>query len=75
MPERTCCKTCATKWGKSLWSGSCACTGDVDLVFRMPGNLSDPAFVIIEKPIVPKPPSDLVIDHRIAFKARRGGRR
>lgn len=28
--ERALCQTCWTRWGRSLWAGSCVCTGDVE---------------------------------------------
>lgn len=31
------CKKCASELGKQLWEGSCACTGDVTLPFKLPG--------------------------------------
>lgn len=31
------CQTCARKYGKELWEGSCVCSGHVSLTFEMPG--------------------------------------
>jgi len=37
--EREICQTCWVKHGKSLWAGSCICTGHVNPVFTPPGKL------------------------------------
>lgn len=47
--SRTECPVCKKKWGKSLWSGSCVCTGDVSLVFVAPGVLTN------NRPVDPDP--------------------
>jgi len=50
------CPDCARRWGKQLILNCCVCTGDVNLSFKMPGNISDPAFVKQEaKPFVVSP--------------------
>jgi hypothetical protein len=37
MPEL--CQTCATKYGKSLWAGSCICTSSVPISYLGPDPL------------------------------------
>jgi len=39
IPEGMCHK-CWNSFGKALWVGSCICTGHVNPIFTMPGNLS-----------------------------------
>ena len=82
--SRPFCQTCASKLGKQLWAGACACTGHVSFPFRTPGGdtydklplviaARQRAVEIAARPIVKT--EVVAIDTRVAFKAKRRGMR
>lgn len=67
------CQTCAKKYMRQLWEGSCICTGHVSLSFQMPGSgVSMPVLETPKSTAVTKPSGLKLIKKEKARLAKHG---